>query len=594
MFVFRTKSDCMELEPSKYHDKENRESSSKAVLTRVPCINEDNSYDEGCASSSKIGAGLPLFQRLKLLKEKQEKEQINDESRDGISSHVSDEDKKNKDGDFSNVPLLQRILLTKQKEEKKAGVVQSTANMAAQVLASTVRTQLTSPSQLTLHSNQKSDSDDPKTEKKLLNEDDKKNNSNKIKELCVEDGIPADSRSRSTHFPPATVETISEKKNIYESDNESWILIKKAVLVPNNSMDLHEKRLYDIKIKYDGKPESEYTPLTAEIEGNLLKICMSDEESKLDEAIGVDKTEIIDSTVGFKGKVSPLYPFQGYHYNNNSKTYESIDDLSPEYSKLPFVKRLKILNERQKIVELEKEFPPRSVADVEVHRERPRPQPLDFIDTDYKKFESPLLSPESNETLERRKLKSILKKLSCTSAAQSGESSSSDYPNFMKNKNSNEMRKLLRAQTMEGYAARHSKFTKSVTFNRETLSTENEPDQTALSDLTENHTDEPETDRDNIFCSTVKNNSLETDFLQTGNTKETYCNIVASSDSVNSLMRSVENWEAFKPSTSSESQIEREMSETAFVNAQRRIITSIFEDVRRAIDRHMVSYVKSH
>lgn len=34
--------------------------------------------------------------------------------------------------------------------------------------------------------------------------------------------------------------------------------------------------------------------------------------------------------------------------------YNSIDDLSPEYTVLPFVKRLKILNERQKIVELQR------------------------------------------------------------------------------------------------------------------------------------------------------------------------------------------------------------------------------------------------
>ena len=40
--------------------------------------------------------------------------------------------------------------------------------------------------------------------------------------------------------------------------------------------------------------------------------------------------------------------------NRSSRDYNSIDDLSPEYTVLPFVKRLKILNERQKIVELQK------------------------------------------------------------------------------------------------------------------------------------------------------------------------------------------------------------------------------------------------
>jgi len=37
-----------------------------------------------------------------------------------------------------------------------------------------------------------------------------------------------------------------------------------------------------------------------------------------------------------------------------TKMYASIDDLSPEYCDLPFVKKLKILNERQKLAELEK------------------------------------------------------------------------------------------------------------------------------------------------------------------------------------------------------------------------------------------------
>lgn len=40
--------------------------------------------------------------------------------------------------------------------------------------------------------------------------------------------------------------------------------------------------------------------------------------------------------------------------NRKAGDYNSIDDLSPEYTVLPFVKRLKILNERQKIVELQR------------------------------------------------------------------------------------------------------------------------------------------------------------------------------------------------------------------------------------------------
>lgn len=70
-------------------------------------------------------------------------------------------------------------------------------------------------------------------------------------------------------------------------------------------------------------------------------------------------------------------------------------------------------------------------------------------------------SSESNETLERRHLKSILKKLSEDTIAT---------PSAMPEKiDSMEFRKLMRAPTIEGYAARHSKLSKSVTFNRDTL-----------------------------------------------------------------------------------------------------------------------------
>ncbi|XP_046801311.1 uncharacterized protein LOC111687923 isoform X3 [Lucilia cuprina] len=138
---------------------------------------------------------------------------------------------------------------------------------------------------------------------------------------------------------------------------------------------------------------------------------------------------------------------------NQTKLYQSVFDLSPEYSGLPFVKRLKILNERQKLAELEKALQTRSFsldssktncaqiseALYRCHSDATginsqffsayesssttstntstsekskcphyhRHHRLDTVHHDY----TPL-SPESNETLERRKLKSILKKIS--------------------------------------------------------------------------------------------------------------------------------------------------------------------------------------
>lgn len=160
-----------------------------------------------------------------------------------------------------------------------------------------------------------------------------------------------------------------------------------------------------------------------------------------------------------------------------NKSYISVEDLSPEYGMLPFVKKLKILNERQKLAELENEIKTRrsssfdhanSVSEVDKlircnsegsstmkrptnHSRRNIFQYGHSIDDS-----QVLLSPESNETMERRNLKSILKKLS------EDVQESSAYC-------SREFKKLIRAPTIEGYAARHSKFAKSVTFNRDTL-----------------------------------------------------------------------------------------------------------------------------
>lgn len=149
------------------------------------------------------------------------------------------------------------------------------------------------------------------------------------------------------------------------------------------------------------------------------------------------------------------------------KKYRSIDDLSPEYGGLPFVKKLKILNERQKLAELEKVVKIRSssldctsssedlLCDT-LTRSHSEGSTMDKRKFKRKSIDS-VGSHESNETLERRTLKSILKKLSeDVTPAESPE-------------RSNELKRLIRAPTLEGYAARHSKFAKSVTFNRHTL-----------------------------------------------------------------------------------------------------------------------------
>lgn len=149
------------------------------------------------------------------------------------------------------------------------------------------------------------------------------------------------------------------------------------------------------------------------------------------------------------------------------KKYRSIDDLSPEYGGLPFVKKLKILNERQKLAELEKVVKIRSSSlDCTSSSEdllcdtltRSHSEGSTMDKRKFKRKSSDSIGcHESNETLERRTLKSILKKLS-------EDVTPSESP-----ERNSELRRLIRAPTLEGYAARHSKFAKSVTFHRHTL-----------------------------------------------------------------------------------------------------------------------------
>ncbi|XP_029666285.1 uncharacterized protein LOC115237417 [Formica exsecta] len=167
-----------------------------------------------------------------------------------------------------------------------------------------------------------------------------------------------------------------------------------------------------------------------------------------------------------------------------TKMYASVDDLSPEYCGLPFVKKLKILNERQKLAELEKAVRSSSLDcgenvelefDSNLTRSHSEACAIEYARKLAKYNQArqasvssvEQLSPE-NETLERRNLKSILKKLSASSSrASSSETSVTSIPD--RQAATAELKRLMRAPTIEGYAARHSKLSKSVTFNKYTL-----------------------------------------------------------------------------------------------------------------------------
>lgn len=206
------------------------------------------------------------------------------------------------------------------------------------------------------------------------------------------------------------------------------------------------------------------------------RICTSDSEIRHSEWMSSNSLKFKSRTIKSQGE---------------PKIYRSVDDLSPEYGGLPFVKKLKILNERQKLAELESVMKTRSFSlDCPEWSDGNEPEPLirsqsegsgmtrskmatitTVAPTSYLNTTNTIVpiaplnvprtpvSPESNETLERRELKSILKKLSEEKGAVMHP------PPKPTPIQPDELKGLLSAPTVEGYVARHSKFLKSVTFN---------------------------------------------------------------------------------------------------------------------------------
>ena len=311
---------------------------------------------------------------------------------------------------------------------------------------------------------------------------------------------------------PSTTQSLRDKfKSISNMQKDEplkpWSKLKLATVVSLggsysslNSACLHDSPKITKRTKQRSTPADLNLPTKS---SSSYKLQLdNDNEQKF----SVSDSEIKSSTDKFKKvKVKP----RPLKLRTEPRTYCSVDDLSPEYCSreyiersidenqyilhlsskniyfffiqtVPFVKKLKILNERQKLAELESVIQTRSFSLdctdssnsnelVEVltrshseascvaartkatltspivpvapfHLTQPPPSPL---------------SPDSNETLERKQLKSILKKLSEDRLLQKGDTDALQV----------DVKRLRRSQTLEGYVARHGKFLKCVTFN---------------------------------------------------------------------------------------------------------------------------------
>ncbi|XP_058789212.1 uncharacterized protein LOC131663121 isoform X2 [Phymastichus coffea] len=429
------------------------------LTSKVPQLRRqtriDESADIGTSASetpvSPIGAGLPLIARLRLLKEKQDRE----EKRILMDGSPQTHEQAPPSGDAPNpreVPLLQRLLHMKSKAEPDA--LADRESMVA-------KEPLLPRSVIPEESESFASTDQPDVQPS-----------------------PKQSSAGSSMDAPA------ESGASCARPRQPWAKLKDASIKTNGST----------------RPRSGagYQP---------------------------HHQQRRSSSSALTGPARRLQPQRQslVHIRQQTKMYASVDDLSPEYCGLPFVKKLKILNERQKLAELEKAVRSSSLdcgenanADAEFDGSLTRshseacaieyarklaklnkiatvlfatkvsqlwamglgrstfgfPKRRRAEDTVGLLAQPPRerrrrtlasaeqLSPE-NETLERRKLKSILKKLSVSSRA--GSSETSPEREAAASAARAQLRKLMRAPTLEGYAARHSKLSKSVTFNKYTL-----------------------------------------------------------------------------------------------------------------------------
>lgn len=555
MINFRTKEEDIELQPlttnedeDSPHTRECRGELSRMARVRSDETSLDEEHSTSPAQPTTIGAGLPLLQRLKLLKEKQEKEGVE------RNIHVVEVQVLNEREPGVVDPgqhLLHRDHLVKQSEgtEREQRAIQTTASETAQVLASTVRTQLTSPFVLRPERSQEegrslipnlrsptppSDSKETCRTRKhggVSWKDSFGEEGNNQRHSVVDssqtsksgEGINAD---KSKNTPIINTTKISETKKLSEPSQQSFNLVSfddlEALPLAENSgsQSFYERLSSSERLessnscnssfrKSQDKKESitfaqdlkdaQINSISNDNNPNISSRYVSDDNSL---CIGVSPSE---DQPNYSREVRSLRERPlSLRFKDGKKMYKSIHDLSPECSDLPFVTRLKILHERQRNSNYEERTNLRSSSLDSVHNLKNK-EPNQIYDitnlirsnSESLLFEvilqnqqlraqakaaqhiemeqtvqspdSQVVSPESNETVERRKLKSILKKLSSTSLTASNSSTTPPEVLTASSTSSTELRKLMRAQTVEGYAARHTKLSKSVTFNRDTL-----------------------------------------------------------------------------------------------------------------------------
>ncbi|CAH1184274.1 unnamed protein product [Phyllotreta striolata] len=516
---------------------------AKATLKRMSRVkSHDLSQDESerketSASepvTSPIGAGLPLLQRLKLLKEKQDNEEraksftsppvLSPTSSVVRSPPPINEEPSPEETIGAGLPLLQRILMLKAKEDKaKAGgkpnlpapksvtgqlfsgmtlgkTPSQNQQMTPLLNAVTGRSSISGPTKGPLSIVSAKAAAPVKLLNNKISLRDRiklatgtKERDQSVKETLLKeaDAVPSDATlvklvptqpstdNNQSIEAPATGQSVSVSVSVNASEDDATN--GKSCAEKTDGADKNEPPWSKLK----------KAAISKEVESSSAP---PSKDGSPDEGKGKEDEEFETATVAVPAEKPKPKP--NLFLTRRTKHYRSIDDLSPEYGPLPFVKKLKILNERQKLEELELVMKTRSFSlDIpdnqsidsdtltrshsegcSMHEQKRSDK--NFLATPL--VPSPLHSSnESNETPERRNLKSILKKLS--EDTKEKEINESAMPEKV---DSTEFKRLMRAPTIEGYAARHSKLSKSVTFNRDTL--QSPPNSATLTGETQN------------------------------------------------------------------------------------------------------------
>ncbi|XP_031330429.1 cyclic nucleotide-gated cation channel beta-3 isoform X2 [Photinus pyralis] len=402
----RSDDECLELQP--LHAKE--DGGTKSVLKRMSRVKSHDLSQEDSGSNeqpqsepvtSPLGAGLPLLARLRLLKEKQEHEDRTSSANASLLSPCPTAARSpplpDEQPTGSGLPFLQRVLLLKNRDEPLTlSCSQPTSPTTTTTIPSTA-----SRSSISFPASSSKPLAIPSIAHRISFRDRLKLHKDKDKVLTIRESKESKELRESCDIAePSSIrsDSVSDSERSTEAP---WSKLKKAAIVRDASDP-----------------------------------CLAPAKPR-EKAVAAKESAT-------KSKPSLLV------LNREVKNYKSIEDLSPEYGGLPFVKKLKILNERQKLAELESEITKRSFSlDIpdqlgakddtltrsrsegsKMHEERP---------TD--KLPSSPSHSESNETLERRHLKSILKKLSEEVQVPSSAPPVVDATEF---------KRLMRAPTIEG------------------------------------------------------------------------------------------------------------------------------------------------